>query len=581
MEVAMSRTRALLLTLLVAAGLTVAAPATRGAAAGKPPDRSHSRNDDEAAGDRGDHVDLAMITRIRDEGFHRSQVMATMAYLTDRIGPRLTGGPALKEANEWTRRQLADWGLANAHLEGWKFGRGWTWSRAVVAMVAPRQAQLAALPLAWTPGTQGQVRGEAVALPAATLADLDAYRGKLAGKIVLIDAARDESATARTAPPRRYSAAALDELATFDATGPRSAERDARRKAGELRRAKRRLAQEEKALATIEVSTAPLGILRVGGSGYYHDSDPPLVAGLVMAGEQYDRLLRLLDAHQKVELSVDVEARYLTDDPMAYNTVAEIPGTDPAGELVMAGAHLDSWHAGTGATDNGAGCAVVMEAMRILAALHVKPRRTVRAALWTGEEEGLFGSEAYVTEHFAVKPPPPPGTPAGTPSFMAGPVTAGTLTLKPDYAKLSAYFNIDNGSGKVRGLYAEENAALVPIFRSWLAPLADLGADHVTMRTTGSTDHVSFDRVGLPGFQFIQDELDYETFTHHTNLDVYEYLEDKDLMQASVVLAAVLYDAATRPAMLPRKSLPPATPPTTAPAPPPPGKAGAKGPETR
>jgi hypothetical protein len=573
----MPRKRPVLLTLLtlgiLAAAFRPAAPATS---------RTVPASSPSAAGG-GDSVDLGVITRIRDEGFHRSQVMATVGYLTDRIGPRLTGTPALKEANEWTRQQLAGWGLANAHLEGWEFGRGWSFSRAVVAMVSPSATQLHALPKAWTPGTQGEVRGEAVRLTAASAADLDKYHGKLAGKVVLLDAAFDASDGAQKAQPRRYSTDALDDLAQFrvDAGAP-PADRQARRERFQLRTAERKFLVEEKALASVEVSSLPWGILRVQGGGPYKKGDPPAVTGLVMAAEPYNRLVRLLDAGQKVELTIDVQARYYDDDPMAYNTVAEIPGSDPRGEVVMVGAHLDSWHTGTGATDNAAGCAVAMEAVRILSALHLKPRRTVRIALWTGEEEGLYGSEAYVAQHFASAPKPPaapanPAAPAGPaapaapassaaapPSFAPNLPPAGPLTFKPEYGKLAAYFNVDNGSGKIRGITAQENAAAEPIFATWLAPFADLGASTVSMRSVGSTDHISFDRVGLPGFQFIQDELDYMSHTHHTDYDVYDHLEPADLMQASVVLAAFAYDAANRAEMLPRKPLPPSA---TAPAP--------------
>jgi carboxypeptidase Q len=539
----------------------------------------------------GEAVDLEVVTRIRDEGFHRSQALATAAYLSDRIGSRLTGTPELKEANEWTRRQLAGWGLANAHLEAWRFGHGWSFSRAVVAMSpmaaapaasatkaipaapetsAPRWTQLQALPKAWTPGTPGEVRGEAVRVTIDAAGDMDRYRGKLGGKVVLLDKARDVSAgAAGAAAPesRRFTPEKLAELAAFSvSSGPSAADRQARRERFRLRGQVRRFLVEERALASMEASPLPWGLIRVMGGGPYKEGDDPAVTGLVMAAEPYNRLVRLLDAGQRVELAVDVQARTWDDDPMAYNTIAEIPGSDPRGEVVMAGAHLDSWHAGTGATDNAAGCAVAMEAVRILSALHLKPRRTVRVALWTGEEEGLLGSAAYVSRHFASRPEPPGGGADGLPSWMAEP--QGPLTLEPEHAKLSAYFNVDNGSGRVRGITAQENAAVQPIFTAWLAPLADLGASTVSQRSVGATDHVSFDRVGLPGFQFIQDELDYRSHTHHTDADVYDHLDADDLVQASVVLASFLYDAASRPAMLPRKPLPAsATAPATAKAP--------------
>src|ERR1700687_894253 len=508
----------------------------------------------------GEAVDLEVVTRIRDEGFHRSPALATAAYLSDRIGARLTGTPELKEANEWTRRQLAGWGLANAHLEPWRFGHGWSFSRAVVAMslmaatapaaetataetgtataatatatpataapaaaarpatpasrappevTAPHWTQLRALPKAWTPGTPGEMRGEAMLVTIAGTGDMDRYRGKLAGKAVLLDKARDFAGDA--APePRRYTAEKLDEFGAFRVSSrPSAAERQSRWDRFRLRSEGRKFLVAEKALASIEASPLPWGLIRVMGGGPYKDGDAPAVTGLVMAAEPYNRLVRLLDAGQRVELAIDVQARTYDDDPMAYNTVAEIPGSDPRGEVVMAGAHLDSWHGGTGATDNAAGCAVVLEAARILSALHLKPRRTIRVALWTGEEEGLLGSRAYVSRHFASWPEPAEA--AGIPVGYLDP--EGPLSLQPEHAKLSAYFNVDNGSGRIRGITAQENAAVQPIFAAWLAPLADLGATTVSQRSVGATGHVPLDRGGLPAFQFIQDELDYSSHT--------------------------------------------------------------------
>jgi Zn-dependent M28 family amino/carboxypeptidase len=288
------------------------------------------------------------------------------------------------------------------------------------------------------------------------------------------------------------------------------------------------------------------------------------VPALVMAIEHYGRLARLLAQKKDVELELDVKARFHDDDPMSYNTIAEIPGTDRAGELVMLGGHMDSWHGGTGATDNAAGVAVAMEAVRILRTLGVKPRRTIRIALWSGEEQGLLGSEGYVMQHFASRPVPE--DPKERENFSLRRST-GPLTFKPEHAKLSAYFNVDNGTGRIRGIYAQENAAVVPIFEEWLAPLKDLGATTVTMRNTRGTDHESFDAVGLPAFQFIQDQIEYETRTHHTNQDVYERLQREDLMQASVVLATFVWQAAARDAKLPRKPMPqsPAAPVPAAP----------------
>jgi carboxypeptidase Q len=290
----------------------------------------------------------------------------------------------------------------------------------------------------------------------------------------------------------------------------------------------------------------------VSGGGSWEPGKEGAVPALVMTAEHYNELVRLLDHDQSVELEINVAARFHDEDPKAYNTVAEIPGTDKRDEVVIAGAHLDSWHAGTGATDNAAGSAVVMEAARILKALGVKPRRTIRFALWSGEEQGYFGSNAYVRQHFATRPenPADKDVPQG---FRED---TWPLQLKPEHAKVSAYFNLDNGSGKIRGVYTQENSAVQPIFAAWLAPFADLGADTVSLRNTGSTDHVQFDGVGIPGFEFIQDPLDYFSHTHHTDLDTYDHVQAQDLMQASVIMAAFLYDAAMRPEMLPRKPLP-------------------------
>ncbi len=510
-------------------------------------------------------VDLEMVTRIRDEGFTNSKVMDTVGYLTDVIGPRVTGSPQMREANDWTRQRLESWGLVNAHLEGWTFGRGWSLERAVVQMIKPAPATLVAVPRAFTPGTDGPRRGRVVKVKIESEADAEKYRGQLAGRILLLGEPRD---TANPEKPQftRYSDQELDGLAHFDVEparrGPLDRETITRRM--RLQRVLRPFFVAEKALATIEVSPADAGVVVVGRGGSWVKGEDPGVPALVMAAEQYNRLARLVDRDVDVELELDIRSHFQDDDPTAYNTVAEIPGSDKRGELVMLGAHLDSWHAGTGATDNAAGSAVAMEAVRILQALDVKPRRTIRIALWSGEEEGLLGSKAYVAEHFGTRGGPPDPSERDLPSFLRR--ETGPVTTKPDHARLSAYFNVDNGTGKIRGIYAERNAAVAPLFEAWLRPLHDLGATTVTLRHTGGTDHLSFDAIGLPAFQFIQDEADYETRTHHTNLDVYDRLQKTDLMQAAVVLATFVYDAATRPERMPRRPLPrdvPASPPPT------------------
>jgi carboxypeptidase Q len=498
-------------------------------------------------------VDLSMMTRIRDEGFRRSQVMDTLYHLTDVIGPRLTGSPQLKQANEWTRGQFESWGLVNAHLEGYPFGRGWSFSACEVRMVSPRQVPIFAVPRAWTPGTKGPVKGEALRVTFDSEKDLEEYKGKLAGKILFVDEAQELKAP-EDPEPERFSADQLEKLGVFEIPEEGRNFRQMGIKRWRLRKAVNDFLVKEKAVAIVEASARLNGIVRVTGGGSWEPKENVGVPVLVIGAESYNQILRLLEDDKRVELEIDVKARFHDDDLQAYDTVAEIPGTDMADELVMAGAHLDSWHAGTGATDNGAGSAVVMEAARILKALGVKPRRTIRFALWTGEEQGYLGSIAYAKNHFATRPESTDPAQKELPERFRE--ETWPLTLKPEHAKIAAYFNLDNGSGKVRGVWAEENTAVKPIFEAWLAPFADLGATTVSLNPTGGTDHVVFDDLGLPGFQFIQDELDYTSQTHHTNLDTYDHLKREDLMQASVLMAAFIYDAAMRPEPLPRKPLP-------------------------
>jgi carboxypeptidase Q len=505
-------------------------------------------------------VDLDVVTRIRDEGLNRSQVMETARVLTDDIGQRLTNSPAMRRAEQWTRATLAEFGLANAHLEPFAFGRGWSFSDVDVRMVRPEVVPLLALPKAWTPGTRGAVRGAVVLVVVENEADIQKLHGKVSGKIVLLDASRELK------PPagpefERYTLDDLAKLVQYPIhPGRRPDFRERYMKRRVLAEKVKQALVAEGALASVEISQRDGGLITVGGNRSYAPGEDPGVPGLVMAAEHYDRIARLLAHGTGVDLEISVKARFYEDDTKANNVIAEIPGADRKDEVVMAGAHLDSWHAGTGATDNAAGCAVVMEAARILQAIGVKPRRTIRVALWSSEEQGLNGSRAYVVQHFASRPEPTEPSQKALPEWARS--QRGPLQLKPEYANLSAYFNVDNGSGRIRGIYAQENAAVVPVFEAWLKPFADLGADTVTMRDTRGTDHLSFDAVGLPGFQFIQDELDYDARTHHTEMDVYDRLQPADLMQASVVLASFLYDAAMRDGLLPRKPLPEEVGPT-------------------
>jgi carboxypeptidase Q len=506
-------------------------------------------------------IDLDVVTQIRQEEFRNSKVMETLSSLSDSIGPRLTNSPNMRKANKWTQDQLTKWGLQNSHLEAWgPFGTGWSYEMSSVRMLAPDTAELIALPKAWTPGTDGPVRGKLVRVKLENKEDLEKNKGKLAGAILLLGDMRDVKMNTE-AKMTRYTDQTLDELYHFAAPAGRNPAQ-----AGQFAEAARRRAfapeltkflMEEKVAATIEPTRLPGdgGTIFVQSGGSYKKGEPVGVPSLVMNIEHYGRIARLMDRNEDVEVEVNVKAKFYDDDPMGYNTVAEIPGTDLKDEVVMLGAHLDSWHGGTGATDNGAGSAVAMEAVRLIKALDLHPRRTIRVALWSGEEQGLLGSRAYVAEHLATRPTPPAGANAGGGGGGGFRPPPGPLTLKPEYNKVSVYFNLDNGSGKVRGIYLQENSAAAPIFQNWMEPFRDLGMTTMTMRNTGGTDHLSFDGVGVPGFQFIQDELEYDTRTHHSNMDTYERLQRDDLMQASAVMASFVYNAAMRDQMFPRKPL--------------------------
>ena len=503
-------------------------------------------------------VDLDMVNRIRAEAFHHSKVMETLAHLTEDIGPRLTNSPQMARANAWTRQQFEAWGLSNVHDEAFDdFGRGWEFDAASVTLLAPRAMPLSALPKAWTPGTSGPVEGEAMKVTIKSKEDLDSYKGKLAGKILLLDDAR-EYKRGDAADSQRHDDASLAGLSTFDLPRDRSGRGDWTKRYAErqeLTQAMNQFFIDEGVLATIGVSSRDDGVIRVAGGGSRKAGEPVGVPELVMITEHYNPLVRALDAGKTVKLRVDVQARFTDDSNQpGYNTIAEIPGSGPkAREIVMLGAHMDSWHGGTGASDNGAGVAVMMEAMRILKTLGAKPKRTIRIALWSGEEQGLIGSREYVKQHFASYPEPTDPEQKKLPEFLRKP--AGALQKTADYDRFSAYFNMDNGSGRFRGIYAQENSAVVPIFQAWLAPFNDVGATTVVTRNTGSTDHVSFDSVGLPGFQFIQDALDYSSNVHHSNLDTLDHAEADDLKQAAAIAASFAWHAAMREERLPRKPL--------------------------
>jgi len=511
-------------------------------------------------------VDHDMVTRIRHEGLQRSQVMDTLRELTEGHGPRLTGSPALREASDWARDRFAEWGLRDARVEPFEFGQGWSFSSTYVRAIAPFEGPLRALPQAWSVGTDGPVRGSAILLKLHSEKDFEAHRGKLKGRIVVLEPDPPPPPRAFTPPPstdpiqerpfQRHDDASLQEVSAFRIPGESDADPwlEFARKRWQFTDQRNRFLQEEGALAMIQKSIRSHGILWVtGGGGRGLEDRAPGVPSLAMSEEHYSRVVRALRDKREVELELAVEARFYDDGPV-HNVLADIPGSDRRGEIVMAGAHIDSWHTGTGATDNGAGVAVVMEAARILRALEVKPRRSIRFALWAGEEQGLLGSSAYVERHLATRPPPQDAALRELPHWFWG--ETWPISTLPDHARHSVYFNLDNGSGRIRGVYAQENSAAVPIFRAWLEPFADLGASVVTLRNTDSTDHMSFDRVGLPGFQFVQDGLAYMSRTWHTDLDTIDHVSREDLMQAATIMASFLYHAAMRPERFPRKPMP-------------------------
>src|SRR5437660_7626879 len=500
--------------------------------------------------------DLETISRIRYEGFRDSKVMDFATGLMDLIGERLTGSPNMKRANEWTRDQLTAMGLSNAHLESWgPFGRGWTNQYVNVRMTSPDVTPLIAYAEAWTPGTNGVVQGKCIRVNIEDKKDFDKYKGKLAG-MILIFGPDAEVKPITEAPFKRLSDDDLAKIGEYQIPS----ERPPFRFADFLKRQQfvkelNQFLADEKVLAVIDHSrgTSGGGTVFVQSGGSYKQGETTTVPKITVASEYWTRIARLLQQKKDVTLEVNVTSTFYDDDPMQYDTIAEIPGTDRKDEIVMLGAHLDSWHAGTGATDNGAGTIVMMEAVRILKALDIKPRRTIRIGLWSGEEQGLLGSQGYVQQHFGSRPPMDDPLMKGMPTLLRR--EAGPVSVKPEQAKVSAYFNVDNGTGKIRGIYLQENAAVAPIFEAWMRPFKDLGMTTLTMRNTGGTDHLSFDAVGIPGFQFIQDPIEYETRTHHSNMDLYDRLQPDDLKQIAVIVASFVYDAATRDQMLPRKPI--------------------------
>lgn len=483
-------------------------------------------------------------TLIRKHGLEQSKVMETAGWITDVYGPRLTGSPMLDKATEWAEKTLKDWGMANVHLESWgPFGRGWEMEHFEMHATTPGYWPVIAYPKAWSPSVEGE--GEVIYLQADDEEDLKAYKGKLTGKFVLFDTLRTVEEWF-DAPAKRHDAESLLGLADSPEPTPRP-RRNFRRLGGfSFNQTLWKFIAEEKPIAVLDRSyKGDLGTVFVSGAraaeGSATDADNEIVPQVTLAVEHYNRIFRNLQRGVPVKLSLNMKTKYTNPDGMEHNIIAEIPGTDLKDEVVMFGAHFDSWHTGTGATDNGAGSAVMMEAARILLETFkesgTKPRRTLRLALWTGEEQGLHGSRGYVKEHFAEFPPE-----SYTPQ-----------SLKPAQEKVSAYYNLDNGTGKIRGIYLQGNQTIAPIFRSWLQPFRDLEAGTITLSNTGGTDHLAFDAVGIPGFQFIQDPVAYSSRTHHSNMDNFDHLVEADLSQAATIIASFVYHTAMRDEMMPRK----------------------------
>ena len=489
-------------------------------------------------------LDLNVVEKIRKEGLENSKVMDFAFYLTDVSGPRLAGSKAYIKAANWAKEELSKNGLKNAKLEPWgEFGKGWELQKSYVALTAPYYKPLNAYPKAWTAGTNGLKNAEILLIEAKDTVELEAkYKGKLKGKL-LIPYRTDTLLPSFKADASRYTEEELTKLAnaeppTTPQAGGRRTPNPAAMAAARVNVLLKEWAEKEGAVGILSYSLRGRdGTLFVQGGGSYAKDAPDSFLDIMLQAEDYLTISRLAKAGQPVKLDVDVKTLSYNDDTKGYNVIAEIPGTDPKlkDEIVMLGGHLDSWHSSTGATDNAAGCAVMMEAVRILKSIDAKPRRTIRIALWGGEEQGLHGSRGYVKNHFA---------------------DPATMELKPEHAKLSSYFNIDNGTGKIRGIYLQGNDQAKDIFTKWLEPFHDLDAKTVTISNTGGTDHQSFDAVGLPGFQFIQDQIEYNTRTHHTSVDSYDHLIAADLKQMATIVASFVYHAATRDERIPRKELP-------------------------
>lgn len=507
-------------------------------------------------------VDLTIINRIKDEELKHSQIMEIAGYLTDVTGGRLTGSPNLRKAQEYTRSKLFEWGIPNGHLEEWgPFGRGWSLEFFTANMTTPVFTPLIAYPKAWSPGTNGTIRGEVVFLDVKTEGDLAKYKGKLKGKIVLFYPARQVEPNFMPQAQRTTDEQLMKLANAKPATGePQGFQLSPERRARiELSYRKWQFLYSEDVALVLEPGAGDGGTVYVTAATIpaplempyekrvqpWDLSKPKVIPQVVVAAEQYNRMIRLIGRGVPVQLEVNIGVRFDDRNPMSYNVIGEIPGTDLKDEVVMVGGCLDSWHTATGATDNAAGAATALEVMRVFKSLDLKPRRTVRIGLWSAEEQGSFGSRAYVAAHFGKR-----AAASNTPKGQT------QSEFKPEYEKFSGYFNLDYGTGKIRGVYLQGNEAVKPIFQAWLAPFKEMGAETVTIEGIGATDHNSFDAAGLPGFQFIRDFMESNTRTAHTNMDLYEHILEDDLKQSAIIAATFIYQAAMRDEKLPRKPLP-------------------------
>lgn len=515
-------------------------------------------------------LDLDAIARIRDEGFNHSHVMEYASGLFDGVGSRLTGSPDFTKAEEWSLDQLRRMGASNVHTESWgEFGMGWQQVGTSLLMTAPSTATFIAQATPWSPATQGEVTGDVIAVPSLKdEKDFERWKGKLAGKIILYGEAPKINPDPRVLL-EHYDAAKLEHFRSYPLDGDQNDSHVLPDDPALWERVFVEMAFLEK-VGHFFADEHAVAVLRSGGSGgvihddtgsslgwfVYRPEHKQAIPSASIANEAFGRMHRLVSHGVPVSVRINIATKFYGDREPGSNVIAEIPGTDPAlkDQVVMLGGHLDSWIAGTGATDDGAGSIIALEAMRILRALNIQPRRTIRVGLWGGEEQGIFGSSGYVSNHYGTRTYSTKPEEQIVPEFLRQ--QTGPVTIKPDHAKFDAYFNTDNGGGRFLGIFTEGNAAVASIFQQWVAPVSDLGFTTVTMRNTGSTDHVSFDQVGLPGFQFIQDPRDYETRSAHTNQDTYERLSESDMKQASVIMAIFVYNTAQRDGMLPRKPMP-------------------------